>query len=84
EYDETFGYWWELSMRQIETSRTIVFDAPRHARGFVEQLITDNLGIGRPDRLEVIFGRQFRQGRKRRKQERFTTRVVNAGDGVTL
>jgi hypothetical protein len=27
EYDRTSGYWWELSMRQIETSRTIVFDA---------------------------------------------------------
>ena len=31
--DRAAGYWWELSMRQIETSRTIVFDAPRHARG---------------------------------------------------
>jgi len=30
--DRDAGYWWELSMRQIETSRTIVFDAPRHAR----------------------------------------------------
>ena len=23
------GYWWELSMRLIEVSRTIVFDAPQ-------------------------------------------------------
>lgn len=84
EYDETFGYWWELSMRQVETSRTIVFDAPRHARGFVETLIADNLGIGRPDTLELIFGRQIRQGGKRRTQDVFNTRVVNAGDGVTL
>jgi len=29
EADRTDGYWWELSMRQIEVSRTIVFDAPR-------------------------------------------------------
>ena len=33
--DRDAGYWWELSMRQIETSRTMVFDAPRHARGLL-------------------------------------------------
>ena len=33
-------------MRQVETSRTLVFDAPRHARGFFEALVTDNLEIG--------------------------------------
>ena len=36
-------------MRQIEISRTIVFDAPRHARAFFEALVADNLDIGRPD-----------------------------------
>ena len=40
------GYWWELSMRQIEVSRTMVFDAPRHARGFFEALVVDNLDVG--------------------------------------
>ena len=33
EADRAAGYWWELSMRQIEVSRTLVFDAPRHAGG---------------------------------------------------
>jgi hypothetical protein len=37
--DRDAGYWWETSMRQIEISRTIVFDAPRHARGFFEALL---------------------------------------------
>jgi hypothetical protein len=32
--DRDAGFWWETSMRQIQTSRTIVFDAPRHAAGF--------------------------------------------------
>jgi hypothetical protein len=63
--DRAAGYWWELSMRQIEASRTIVFDAPRHARGFVEALIADNLDIGRPDNVEIIFGRRIHRGRKR-------------------
>src|ERR1700751_2418442 len=37
--DHDAGYWWEVSMRQVEISRTIVFDAPRHARGFFEALV---------------------------------------------
>jgi hypothetical protein len=41
--DREDGYWWETSMRQIEISRTLVFDAPRHARGFFEALIAARL-----------------------------------------
>jgi hypothetical protein len=55
------GYWWETSMRQIEVSRTLVFDAPRHARGFFEALIADNLDIGRPHNVEIIFSRKIRR-----------------------
>jgi len=29
------GYWWELSMRQVGVSRTLVLDAPRRARAFL-------------------------------------------------
>jgi hypothetical protein len=61
EHDRAAGYWWELSMRQIEVSRTIVFTQPRHARGFFEALVADNLDIGRPDQVELIFaGRRVR------------------------
>jgi hypothetical protein len=60
-HDETAGYWWELSMRQVEVSRTIVFDAPRRARGFFEALIADNLDIGRPANVEIIFGRRIQR-----------------------
>jgi hypothetical protein len=41
--DRRAGHWWELSMRQVEVCRTIVFTAPGDARGFFEALITDNL-----------------------------------------
>jgi hypothetical protein len=61
ETDRDRGYWWETSMRQIEVSRTIVFDAPRHARGFFEALIVDNLDLGRPHNVEIIFGRRVRR-----------------------
>ena len=36
--DRAAGYWWELSMRQVEVSRTLVLDDPRRARGFFEAL----------------------------------------------
>jgi hypothetical protein len=59
--DQDAGYWWETSMRQVEVSRTLVFDAPRHARGFFEALIVDNLDLGRPHNVEIIFGRRVRR-----------------------
>jgi len=51
-------------MRQVEISRTIVFDAPRHARGFFEALVADNLDIGRPHNVEIIFARKIRRDTK--------------------
>jgi hypothetical protein len=59
--DQLAGYWWETSMRQVEVSRTIVLDAPRRARAFFEALIADNLDIGRPASVEIIFGRKIRR-----------------------
>jgi hypothetical protein len=59
--DRAAGYWWELSMRQIEVSRTLVFDAPRRARAFFEALVADNIGVGRPEEVSVVFARQVRK-----------------------
>jgi hypothetical protein len=83
--DAAAGYWWEISMRQVEVSRTIVFTAPRHARGFFEALVADNLDIGRPDHVELIFaGRRVRPGRRPATPEVFKTKVVTRGVDVTV
>jgi hypothetical protein len=83
--DRDGGYWWELSMRQIEVSRTIVFAAPRHARAFFEALVADNLDIGRPEQVELIFSRHpVRQGRPPSAQQVFKTKVVTRGVDVTV
>ena len=58
--DRDAGYWWECSMRQVEVSRTIVFDEPCQVRSFFEALIADNLDLGRPENVEIIFGRRVR------------------------
>jgi hypothetical protein len=78
--DRDAGYWWELSMAQIETSRTLVFSRPRHARGFFEALITDNLDLGRPDTLEILFDRQIRSVTA----SEFKTKLVTRGTEVTI
>jgi hypothetical protein len=84
-HDQAGGYWWEISMRQVEVSRTIVFAQPRHARGFFEALVADNLDIGRPDQVELIFaGRRVRPGRPPATPEVFKTKVVTRGVDVTV
>lgn len=84
EADEVGGYWWEFSMRQIEVSHTLVFDAPRRARAFVEALIADNLDLGRPDTIELIFDRRIINGRKRATAGVCKTKVVTRGVDVTV
>ncbi len=80
EHDRAAGFWWELTMRQVEASRTIVLEAPRHARSFFEALVGDNVDLGRPESVEVIFGR--RKGRKAGGV--FTTAIDRHTHGVTL
>jgi hypothetical protein len=84
--DRDASYWWELSMRQVETSRTLVFDAPRHARTFFEALVADNLDIGRPDHVEVIFaGHPRRWGRPPQVEPTYKTRIDTRDTvGVTV
>ncbi len=82
EHDRAAGYWWELSMRQVETSRTLVFDAPRRARGFFEALVADNLDIGCPELIELIFKRGQRRGAKARGE--YKTRIVTYGTEVNV
>jgi hypothetical protein len=60
--DRDAGYWWELSMRQIETSRTLVFDQDCHARAFFEALLCENMDLGRPENVELLFRRGERRG----------------------
>jgi hypothetical protein len=78
--DRAAGYWWELSMRQVETSRTIVFDDPRRARNFFEALVADNIGIGRPEEVSMVFARQLR----RPTQHRYQTRIFTTGTEIRI
>jgi hypothetical protein len=61
--DREAGFWWDLSMRQVETSRTLVFDDDVHARAFFEALLCENMDLGRPENVELLFRRGQRLGR---------------------
>jgi hypothetical protein len=82
--DQQAGYWWELSMAQVEVSRTIVFAQPRYARAFFEALVTDNLDLGRPDTVEIVFGRRIINGRHRATRGTFKTKVITRGTEITI
>ena len=49
----------ELSILQAEFSLTQMLDNPVSGRVFFEQVIRDNLDIGRPDQVSLIFDRRL-------------------------
>lgn len=77
--DTAAGYRYELSVLQAEFSLTQVLDAPVTGRIFFGQLIRDNLDIGRPDRVSLIFDRRIVRKGKRATPGRFRTRVITEG-----
>ena len=81
EGDKRAGYFWELSMRQVEVSRTIVFDDPRRARGFFEALVADNIGVGRPEEARAVFVPTKRGARTSLPSQ---TRVFSPGTEVKM
>lgn len=73
--DREGGYRHELSVWQMEFSLTHVFGAPTRGREFFEEVIRENLDLGRPDRVQLLFERQITQATP----GRFQTRVITSG-----
>lgn len=73
--DRALGYDWQLSMWQVEVSLTQVFDRPLRGRQFFEEVIRDNLDLGRPDRIALVFDRKI----TKKTPGRFRTRVIYEG-----
>jgi hypothetical protein len=73
--DRRAGYRYDISILQAEFSLTQVLDRPLTGRVFFEEMIRDNLDLGRPDHVSLIFARKI----TRRTQSRFRTRVITEG-----
>ena len=57
----------------------MALDRPVAGRIFFEQLIRDNIDIGRPDKVNIVFGRKIRRRGKNRTPGTFRTQVITAG-----
>ena len=73
--DREAGYDWALSIWQMEVSLTQIFDRPLRGREFFEEIIRDNLDLGRPDRVQLIFDRVV----TKKTPGEFRTRVIQEG-----
>jgi hypothetical protein len=73
--DREAGYDWDLSIWQAEVSLTQIFDRPLRGREFFEEVIRDNLDLGRPDRVQLIFDRVV----TKKTPGEFRTRVIQDG-----
>ena len=73
--DRRAGYDWDLSIWQMEVSLTQIFDRPLRGREFFEEIIRDNLDLGRPDRVQLIFDRVV----TKKTPGQFRTRVIQDG-----
>ncbi len=77
--DEQADYRWQLSVQQVEFSTTMALDKPVSGRIFFEQLIRDNIDIGRPDKVNIVFGRIIRLRGKNPTPGSFRTQVITSG-----
>ncbi len=73
--DRAAGYRYDVSTLQAEFSLTQVLDRPLSGRIFFEEVIRENLDLGRPDQVQLIFNRRV----SKRTPGRFRTRVLTEG-----
>jgi hypothetical protein len=78
--DRQAGYRHQLAVWQLEVSRTQVFDDPLRGREFFEAVIQENLDLGRPDRVQLVFDRKITGATP----GRFHTRVIEEGVNPSL
>ena len=70
--DRVAGLLYQVSILQAEFSLTQVLDRPLHGRAFFEEVIRENLDLGRPDHVQLIFGRRV----NKRTPSSYRTRVI--------
>jgi hypothetical protein len=73
--DRAANFRYEISIWQAEFATTQIFDRPVTGRIFFEQIIRENVDLGRPDHAQLIFARRI----LRRTPARFRTRIITSG-----
>ena len=75
--DREAGYRYALSILQAEFSLTQIWQQPVHGREFFEQVIRENIDLGRPETVQLIFARKLRKATVA--AGRCRTRIVSEG-----
>jgi len=73
--DRAAGYRYDVSILQAEFALTQVLDRPVSGRLLFEEVIRENLDLGRPTQVQLIFDRRV----TKRTPGRFRTRVITQG-----
>jgi hypothetical protein len=69
------GYRYQLSILQAEFALTQVLDRPRTGRHLFEEVMRENLDLGRPDQMQLLFNRRV----TRHTPGPFRTRILTEG-----
>jgi hypothetical protein len=77
EQDMAAGYRHDISLWQCEFSPTQVFDRPMRGREFFESVIRENIDLGRPDRVQLLFERKIIKSTPGSFRSRIITRGVS-------
>ncbi len=83
EEDRRAGYEHNLSIWQMEVSLTQVFKRPLQGRLFFEQVIRDNLDLGAPDRVKILFPKKTIRTTPAPRRG-YNTRVITSGVDPSL
>jgi hypothetical protein len=75
--DRAAGYRYDISVLQAEFSLTQMLDRPLSGRVLFEEIIRENLDVGCPDKIGLVFDRRRRISR--RTTSRFRTRILTEG-----
>src|SRR6266446_5600124 len=73
--DRQAGWLYDISILQAEFSLTQVLDRPLTGRAFFEEVIHENLDLGNPGQVQLIFNRRVTKSTP----GRFRTRVITEG-----
>jgi hypothetical protein len=77
--DRRADYRYDISVLQAEFSLTQMLDRPLSGRVFFEEVVRENIDIGRPDRVSLIFDRRLTTRGRHPTPTRFRTRVFTEG-----
>jgi hypothetical protein len=75
--DRKAGYRYELSVLQAEFSLTQIWEKGVYGRYFFEEVIRENIDLGRPEQVQLIFARKMQK--KTATDGRMRTRIITEG-----